>query len=811
MENSPKEIDCKRAGAALNRLLPVCFEYARRKRLDLRPFSRYADFEDLWERCPENWEENVLGMLAGGAVFCRPKTAAAFARSAGPELRQDELRLARLWRSVPWIYCFFEPLEADEGSFVRVRPLGARPAWWPDDRGWDELLIYSPSVASQARGGYRLVFAQLCCIGEAFLTYGATIPFTGFELDDPYFLADIASGGQTPGGRDLRGHTSSWGHPSDARAPRRTSHGHTGDIGNALLGVVGRSANICDVISADPVPFIGLFLFSETPAVTTRAGKPGRFASCVERDDMSTDEAQWRQWAEANGESISRVVRIGDALGIYLGDGSPMYDPAIFVATADRRLYLSAMNLNAYERGQRVLSGNFDIPEVPQSRATMAAFLAARELFGLDDRLSELQEAFDDRREELGPNTVTGEDWDEAADGTAGETAHLPTVEQANEIFNRLTHNHNEGIHESDDEIAAELDVDASIVAGLREKIEGMITGMGHGGRDSSGTPGATPAHGNGTDLSGAAAANGRRAGPELSQRYGLPPRAIHELIRPALPIVRGALVVREASEMTRRAERTGVDPRALFEAAPAHRFATWMLGLATERGGVPTTQAGYVATDVIRRAYEQHIVPTPADLFREIGTEDPEIREDLVEELRPRKEADWIRFHALRMLLERVGLLRFDGRKFVADEAVPELLTDPALLYRTLLEAMFSTVEWDHHRRLGSLPRLRESAGFLYYVAGVLSEEADAEGWIPMERLGEAFCTANPPVRDAAEETFGEEAMDMVQSMIDSLFVHGFAGSFGLFEARGYSRSNSFFRTTELYRVVFDNAALKW
>ena len=761
MNNLPKEVDCKRAGAALNRLLPVTFDYAHRKRLDRQVFSRYAEFDEFWERCPENWEENARGMLAAGAVFCRPKSAAAFVRSAGSDLGQDELRLARLWRTVPWIYCFFEPIEAYEGNIVRVRPLGKRPAHWPDDRAWDELLIHSPSVTAQAHQGYRLVFAQLCCIGEAFLTYGATIPFTGFEHDDAYFLSDIAFRRHNRGGHSVR-------------------------VEDALLGVVGRTANICDVVSADPVPFLGLLLFSETPQITTRRGKPGRFASCVELHGTAEDESAWRRSAEDNGESIAEIVRIDDSFGIYLGEGSPMYDPAIFVSFPDRRVFLSAMSLEAYERGRSAASGVIDIPAAPQSRSTMAAYIAAQELFGIDDRLSEVQGSFDDERESF---------EQEPDDEQPAEPGSTPTIEQAQAIGNRIMHNHNEGIHESDAQIAADLDVDVSIVSRLRGQFEGMLSGM----REKDGKSGRSP-------------------GAVLSERYGLPPRAIHELMRPALPTVRGALVTREASEMTQRARNINIDPHSLFESAPAYRFAEWILGLAIADSGVPATQAGYVATSIVRSAYEKRIVPTPPDEFVEMSLEDQDsdvrsavLSEDLKEQFRPRKEVDWPRFHRLRTLLERVGLLRFDGRRFVADDAVPELLDDPASLYRTLLEAMFFKVEWDYNSRLGRIPGLRESAGFLYYVAGVLSKEADEQDWIPMERLGEAYFDAHPQLRDAAEEGLEEDLFGTINTMIHAMFVREFAMPFGLLESRGFTRGGAFFRTTDLYRVVFDNAALKW
>ena len=762
MSAFPSEVECKRAAAALDRVLGHAFEYARRKKIGRRLLSRFYDLEELWENFPENWEDIVPGMLVAGALFGRPKPAGGFVRSMGSDLRREEERLARLWRKVPWIYGFFEPVESLGNNLLRVRPLGDAPSSWPDDRSWEELVIYSPSLAPAADRGCRLMFAQLCCVGEAFLTYGVVIPFASLQRDDAYFLADVAG------------------------------YDGSDDIGNALLGIVGRTTDISDVIAADPVPFIGLFANTDSPQIMTKAGASGLFASCLPvrgpkdaRAAMLDDDRRIRASVEANGEQVDAIVRDGEALAVYGGEGSPMYDPVAYFDSDTGVALLSGMTRAAYDRGRAMLSGILEFPETPQVRASMSAYLAADRLIGIDDRLRALGRRFDDLREEA---TGRGDAGDVAGSGEASD------VDAANAVLQRLSHAHNEGFEESDEQVAGHTGVDPEIVTALRAEFEKMLAGTG------------------GAPADGANSAGGGAVSPgaAISERYGLPPRAIHELMRPAPPVVRGALVTRSAEEIQRLAEQAegGVDDA--LAAAPAYRLARWLLDLAAERGGIPATQAGYVSTEIVRAGYERHIIPTPIDELREFfGGRD--LGEELAEQLRPRKEADWQLFHELRVVFERAGLLRFDGRRFAVADGVSEFRAKPAALYRLLLEAMFVTAEWDHHARLGTMPGLRESAAFLLYVAGAPDESAVGDGWFGVERLTEAFLTAHPEVGAAAErDDRRASSFDPVEATISACFVSRFACPLGLFELRKRGEAVEI-RPGPLYHIVFDNAACKW
>ena len=71
----PSEVECKRASAVLNDLVQPAFRYAEQKRLVARPFAQFHENQDWWEGFPEEWEENVLGMLAASWTIRRRSTA----------------------------------------------------------------------------------------------------------------------------------------------------------------------------------------------------------------------------------------------------------------------------------------------------------------------------------------------------------------------------------------------------------------------------------------------------------------------------------------------------------------------------------------------------------------------------------------------------------------------------------------------------------------------------------------------------------------------------------------------------------------
>jgi hypothetical protein len=179
----PTEAECKRAAAVLDEVLQPAFRYAERKRLVDRPFAQYQKKQEWWEGFPEQWEENVLGMLAAAAVFTRPDRVSAFLRGSKNDLRDNAAALVRRWRARPWVWAFFEVIDELGDRRLLVEPVGAPPSSWSDTGEWSEMLVYSRTVSENYRRGLKLFFGQLVDVGPAFATYGVASRRGGCRRD----------------------------------------------------------------------------------------------------------------------------------------------------------------------------------------------------------------------------------------------------------------------------------------------------------------------------------------------------------------------------------------------------------------------------------------------------------------------------------------------------------------------------------------------------------------------------------------------------------------------------------------------------
>jgi|GEM_PF-3916018 len=775
----PREVDCKRRSAQLNQLLPHAFEYARRKRLIDRWFRAYDALEPEWERYPEGWEDSVRGMLANAALFGSRERAAAFCRVMKKELPDELTSMARCWRERPWCYIAFTVIADYGDNLLEIVPLGDPPSSWlpAGSNGsqqaervreqWQSLLLYSPSVGDHYRHGIKLFLTQLWDDGRAFQTYGVVLPFRSLEPEDLLFFADVARfATQHPGGPEY---------------PR-------------LAGVVGRTTNLSDVIAANPLAFLQLIRFSDAPGVAGR-GVPLRrcAASAVLSEPAAAmDEADWALSLKAAGEHLALAIFDDDAGALYPGEASPMHDPALYLSYSDDRCYLAAMSEEAYRRGRDAVAAVCVFPEEPEVRASMVAYAAAHKILDCADELRQLEDRFSARRAE---GEFEGEFDEEALEDEDNlDDASLPSGDELQAILNRLSENHNEGRTESDEEIAAALGVDPAKVTPLSEKLSAMFEEpFGPATPDTPGGP-----------ASGAA------------DRFGLSPKAYVALTRRSVPDVPGALVVRNAAGIAAALRARGLDPECSVADAPAVSFARWFINKAVAEGSVAATQAGYVATKVVAEAFERHVIPPP---FESAAGWD---------RYRPKKEGDWPEFQLYRKLLEAAGLVDYNGKRFVAADtparasagrlSVAELAAGPLILYHHLLEEMFLRFEWDYHPWLPAVPHLRESAGFLFYAAGVLQRET--ADWIPASRLTERFIAAVPPLAaavarereqlrqrgarydDSARDAFG--LPELIGAAVSAHFIGDFAESFGLLETQYSPDSGRRFRTTRLYAAVF-------
>jgi len=693
-KGSTRVSECKRAAARLNRLLEYVFEYAPRKGLIDRPFQAYDALAEEWADYAEGWEGQVRGMLACAAVFGSRTRVAAFLRASKRMLPEDLLGMVRRWRERPWVFAACELLSASEDDLVEVAPLGDPPSSWAapvsEATEWSKIIVYSPALADIFRHGGRLAIAQLWDSGGSFRTYqtyGVIIGLASLEPSDLEYYADVAWLSTEPG-------------------PEAE-----------LAGLRGRSTDICDVMAAQPLQFLRLMRWGAVPSAATRGLAMYR---CVAASDLGpaaavADAERWREVIEASGERCAHTALSDDAAAVYLGSGSPMHDPAVYLSYSLSRCYLTAMTEEAYRRGRKAVAALCRFPEQPDVQVSMVGFAAAEQVFGYRDTVRLLEDRFsldpddsgdEDPMEYLRPD-FTGEPGSEASDES--ELPDTLTRETLDALMARIVANRNEGRDETDAEIATALEVEPETVSAVRRKIEAMF-----GNLDS---------------------------GFQAADRFGLSPRAFHGLTRRWLPQEPGALVLRAPAEITTELERAGLNAENTLRRAPVMRFCLWFLNKLEEEGAVPATQAGYVAPRLVTEAFDARLVSAGlSDEVREI--------------VRPKREIDCRPFYDYRTLLERAGLIEYNGKRFAAGAQLQQV-TDSAVLYRRLFETTFAQMEWDYHRYLAPVPFLRESAGFLFYAVGELSSRAGskrADG--PAEANAPAWSALRQPRRRSRRQS---------------------------------------------------------
>ncbi len=723
----------------MEEILSLAFTYAERKGYTRAPFRSYESLREEWEDYPEGWEEQVLSMLAITAVIGSRKRAAAFVRSAKAELTEREFRLARRWRSHPWWYCAFRVVEIREKSMPVIEPVGKAPSSWNGDRPPERMVLYSPKVASQYRSGKQLFIALLWEGELAFYTYGLILCFsTGINENDLFFFTDVAR--------------------TASRSPFQYP----------LKGINDRSSGISDQMMDDPLSFLRLIKITETPLMQTRKGRMQKTASvCTVSDiDSLRDEERWREACASAGETLHRIIFDEEAAAIYLGEGSPMYDPCVYLSYPDSRVFLEAMTEEGYARGRAAVLSLCEFPATAELQASMAIYSSALDIFEYEDELIMLKDSFGDR-------------VDEEELPAEAEEESISSKEDLDAISSRIIGNYNEGVEEDDAEIARQLGVDEKDVALIRGKLDSIFERM---------------------DAEGEKAAD----------RYGLSPRAFAELSSIGVPDAEGVFRLRSPQEIREEVGHRGVKLEELLAVTPAYAFTDWLLRKGLSSGKIPATDAGYVATKLVKEAYTQRIIPTPGERLRSFGDFSEHMSEKHAEQVRPKKESDWKEFRRLRGLAEDAGLLHYDGRNFQLGKDAESLLADPIELYLHLFRVMCTTCEWDYSEIFGTAPFLRKMAGFLFYALGKLAKEE--EDWFRGDLLAERFIAAVPPIAEKVEEEKSQKAHYFSVSMlaehaVQLEFLTFFAESFGLveIERNGYTLSEFRVRPTTLYELLFE------
>ena len=727
----PTVAECKRAATRINDLLPELFSYAQRKKLTVRPFRAYYDLAEVWKDYPEEWEDSVLGMLAGYAVCGQTKTCAAFVRSVRDRLEDREFALARDWRTVPWIWSVFEVVEDLGESRIAVRPVGQRPSSWPISVDWEVLYIYSPTIVRNFHAGVSLFLGQLMLSGDIFHTYGVILPFQSFGKTDLLAYADFV----------------------------RLSLGSTHRIVEPLAGVSERTGTLSDDIAADPLPFLRLFEFTNAPQMKGRRGLWRRNASVVSFDGAG-DISNVKYW-EASLNHDSRRIHtsrfLDDAAAIYLEDGSPLYDPVVYLSFSTRRIFLVAANDDAYESGREALSPVVEMPQTPQVSCSMLVITAVTKILDVDDELKIMQDRFDSA--ELAPEAVKAEETVHPAAGDP-DAPTLPTIDEVQKILDRLTYNHNEGIEETDADTARALGLDIEMVANLKRSFPSLGTG------DSE---------------------------HREVDRMGLSPRAFSELLSQPVPAAEGALVLRTS----KRLHAFDSHFSEMIRATPIIRFTLWFLGKAGPRGKIAATAAGFVKPSMIREAEADGVIPTPLELAKRISLPGSEPSEEslarIAEILKPKREKDARDFHRYRNLLEASKIIRLSGNSFAVTNDGHNLLNDPIALYHRLIETMFGSHEWNESTRFQSIPGLRERAGFLFYALHTIchnrsTSASDEYRWEPISRLTTAYAGTIPDVADVLENPREVDSIGLdqiIEAQLHHPFISFFGESFGLVESR--------------------------
>jgi hypothetical protein len=298
------------------------------------------------------------------------------------------------------------------------------------------------------------------------------------------------------------------------------------------------------------------------------------------------------------------------------------------------------------------------------------------------------------------------------------------------------------------------------------------------------------------------------------------------------IPNVEGVLRLRNPQEIEAEAERQGYELSQLLSASRAYRFTRWFTEKVLAEGSLPATQSGYVQTKYIKEALEKRIIPSPDEILEEAHLASPdEAKEKWREDMRPKKEKDWLEFHALRTLLETSQIVVFDGRRFLPGRGTEELLDEPAELYHHLLKVMCTGYEWDTLPNLGQIPFLRKLAPFLLYAIRRLSEGAGSHelyspsagkaesgrdaGWFHSDLLFDRFIGAAPSLAaeiQKDEQSFDEDERvfgikEAFKAGLQMEFLRNFAERMGLVHIHygEDSFSDMYLRPTPLFSIVFE------
>jgi len=419
----------RRISKTLNDLMDTIFDYDQRKGLSRRLFQEYFELQDIWQNYPDSWEPQVLGMLSAGSVVQRGKAYNSFYRNLKDNLIDTEQELLAGWKKVPWIYCAFEVITVDQGALAQIRPIGAPPSQWPENPGWKEWFLYSPSVAENYRRGIRVFFAQLWYFRDCFQTYGAIIPFKSISEEDLLTYTAVVD--------------------TENREPAMVP----------LKGLYTPETSITKSAQRDPLVFLELFSYSEKPRIEMRHQEVGRYYSMVTMEQENLESQEF--WMDQLGKGKLEITAMefgNESASIQLNSLGPKGLPGaqILISYKDGYVFLEAMSREQYQQTQQGLMPILNFPPKPMISKSMAIAIAIEEIIGPQDRLSQIQDSLK----------------------SADQEDHQEESEELNMVISRLIYNHNQGIKESPQHIAQSLGVDINLVHQLSETLQDTLNDL---------------------------------------------------------------------------------------------------------------------------------------------------------------------------------------------------------------------------------------------------------------------------------------------------------------------------------------------
>jgi hypothetical protein len=411
----PPEQECLRTSRHFNELLPTAFAYADRKKLTTLPFRRFTLLEERWLEYPEGWGEQVLGMLAGQALFGSAKRTAAFLRSARDELSPPQIELVKEWREYPWFFTAFTVREDAGDNFLIISPVGDPPAFSPYYDMWDEIPVYSRTITNLHRQGKTLFISQLWKGKGVFETYGVILPFTALNPDDIRSFTHMVS-----------------------------LNGDTREM--PLIGINESGNEVSDTMASQPLEYLQLLPITEVPNLRGPGGR--RMESCA--SVLPLPEGFDGEFEE-HGEG-GRLI---------LAEEGALSSTSLYLSKPEGLLFLFSWSREGYDRGRAMLLPDLPFPEKPDKQIFVGLEAQADSILDTRERLHALMSLFDRAAGDSPP--------DEDEENALGDI---------NMIMSRLQDNHNNGIVEDDEAIAEELDVDPETVRDLREQLAAAFKRM---------------------------------------------------------------------------------------------------------------------------------------------------------------------------------------------------------------------------------------------------------------------------------------------------------------------------------------------